>query len=221
MTSWIQNLCCYHQPGFITCEIKVCCVGLIHTLHVSFKTINQEIFLVNANHKNRRIWYLINYSIPLLLFFFIFRFLTFTRLAGESINGSENNHALLHQHFSIIFVQIKSHISNPKGDFFLFFIRGFFVEKLGRRDIWNIKEKKGENIYNACFHHSRGPKTKTVHEEGANGTHAWFCLASISPFRFLGRRHTEPINLLKQAKLIDMLQHVGSFDSKFVYTISY
>lgn len=105
--------------------------------------------------------------------------------------------------------------------FFLFFIRGFFVEKLGRRDIWNIKEKKGENIYNACFHHSRGPKTKTVHEEGANGTHAWFCLASISPFRSLGRRHTEPINLLKQAKLIDMLQHVGSFDSKFVYTISY
>jgi hypothetical protein len=61
-----------------------------------------------------------------------------------------------------------------------------------------------------------------VHEEGANGTHAWFCLASISPFRFLGRRrHTEPINLLKQAKLIDMLQHVGSFDSKFVYTLSY
>jgi hypothetical protein len=79
MTSWIQNLCCYHRPGFITCEIKVCCVGLIHTLHVSFKTINQEIFLVNANHKNRRIWYLINYSIPLLLFLFIFRFLTFTQ----------------------------------------------------------------------------------------------------------------------------------------------
>ena len=107
-----------------------------------------------------------------------------------------------------------------REDFFIFFIRGFFIEKLGRRDIWNIKEKKGEK-YNGCFYHSRRPKTKTVHVEGANGTHAWFCLASISPFRFLGRRLTELINLLKHAKLIDMLQHVGSFDSKFVYTFSY